>query len=124
MLLNGIKRQSQSYHPSRQPITYSVLADMCSVLKKGVFSKFMDTLMTTVCVVAYFGFLRCAEFTTKSSFDPSVNLCVSDLLFQDDHVILFLKQSKTDPFRKGLGIKLFKNNSCSCAELYDNLGIL
>jgi hypothetical protein len=33
----------------------------------------------TVCTVAFFGFLRCGEFTIKSSFEPSTNLCVSDL---------------------------------------------
>ncbi|XP_061183870.1 uncharacterized protein LOC133192043 [Saccostrea echinata] len=114
MLLSGIKRQSQSYHPSRQPITYNVLQDMCSVLQKGVNSKYTDTLMTTVCVVAFFGFLRCAEFTCKAAFNPHVNLCVSDVQFYNDHVVLFLKQSKTYPFRKGLGIKLFKNNSVLC----------
>lgn len=114
MLLNGIKRQSQSFQPSRQPITFPVLTDLCNILQNGVFSKYMDTLMTTVCVVAFFGFLRCAEFTCKTSFDPFVNLCLNDVQFYNDHAVLFLKQSKTDPFRKGVAIKLFKNHTKLC----------
>lgn len=114
MLLNDIKRQSQSFRPSRQPITFPVLTDLCHVLQNGVFSKYMDMLMTTVCVVAFFGFLRCAEFTCTTSFDPYVNLCITDVQFYNDHAVLFLKQSKTDPFRKGVAIKLFKNHTNLC----------
>lgn len=74
----------------------------------------MDTLMTTVCVVAFFGFLRSAEFTCKTSLDPFVNLCLNDVQFYNDHAVLFLKQSKIDPFRKGVAIKLFKNHTNLC----------
>lgn len=63
------------------------------------------------CVVAFFGFPRCAEFTCKSSFDPECNLCFSDLAMHDNHAVLTLKQSKTDPFRKGIDIKLFRTKS-------------
>jgi hypothetical protein len=38
-------------------------------------------------------------------FDPAVNLCAGDISFFTDYVILRLKESKTDPFRKGIDIK-------------------
>jgi hypothetical protein len=41
-------------------------------------------------------------------FDTAVNLCVEDISLFTDYVILRLKESKTDPFRKGIDIKLFK----------------
>ena len=47
-------------------------------------------------------------------FDPITNLCVSDIMFTLDHAILRLKQSKTDPFRKGIEIKLFKTDNIIC----------
>ncbi|XP_078332529.1 uncharacterized protein LOC111130663 isoform X2 [Crassostrea virginica] len=114
MLLNGIKRQHRSSRPSRKPITTNILLDLVTTLQKGMFSPYSDLLISTVCVVAFFGFLRCAEFTCKSSFDPESNLCLSDLMVHKDHAVLTLKQSKTDPFRRGIGIKLFRNNATLC----------
>jgi hypothetical protein len=35
-------------------------------------------------------------------FDTAVNLCVEDISLFTDYVILRLKESKTDPFRKGI----------------------
>lgn len=60
--------------------------------------------------------MRCGEFTVLKAkqFDPSVNLCLGDILFHEDLVILKLKQSKTDPFRKGINIQLHKVQSCVC----------
>lgn len=37
LLLNGIKRQIQSFKPSRQPITFPVLSDLCNILQKEFF---------------------------------------------------------------------------------------
>lgn len=56
--------------------------------------------MTTVCEVAFFSFLRCADFIHK---------CCA---IYNDHSVPFLKQSKTDPFREKVVIKLFKKLIC------------
>ena len=52
----------------------------------------------------FFGFLRAGEFTvrTDSSFDPEAHLCYSE----DNSSIPTIKQSKTDPFRKGVNLFL------------------
>ena len=63
--------------------------------------------METVCIVAFFAFLRCGEFTCKTVFEYEHNLCIGDINFHDEYAILKLKQSKSDPFRKGVDIKLF-----------------
>jgi hypothetical protein len=47
-------------------------------------------------------------------FDPAVNLCVEDISLFTDYVILRLKESKTDPFRKGIDIKLLKIDGSIC----------
>lgn len=57
--------------------------------------------------LAYFGFLRSAEFTVPSlsAFNPDIHLTVDDIAV-DSHTSpsclqLTIKASKTDPFRKG-----------------------
>ncbi|MEW8548786.1 MAG: hypothetical protein AB2693_35245 [Candidatus Thiodiazotropha sp.] len=97
----------------RQPITATLLDKMCSVLEMGYLTPYTDSLLVAVCVTAFFGFLRCAEFTVTSDkeFDPQFNLCLGDLTFLDTHAELLLKASKTDPFRQGIIIQLFKNNT-------------
>ena len=69
----------------------------------------------TACIVAFFGFLRCGEFTCKQTFDPSSNLTVNDITsISAEQVTVRLKASKTDVFRKGVIIKLFKTDKNIC----------
>ena len=64
-------------------------------------------------------FLRCGKFTVRnaSDFDVTVNLCISDVLFYNDYAVLKLKESKTDPFRRGICIQLHKINHSICLFL-------
>ena len=73
-------------------------------------------MLRTACIVAFYGFLRCGEFTVSkaSQFDPHINLCIEDVVFHTDLVVLKLKQSKTDPFRKGINIQLHKLGQLIC----------
>lgn len=81
---------------------------MLTSIQQGNFTHFANVLMSTLCVVAFFGFLRCAKFTCKSSFDTECSLCFNDLAMHYNHAVLKLKQSKTDRFRKGIDIRLFR----------------
>jgi len=116
LILNSVKRLQGSHTRTRLPITFPVLNQICQRLRKGVFNEYVDCLIETVCIIAFFAFLRCGEFTVVNSykFDPSIHLCLSDVIFQSDYVILRLKESKTDPFRKGIDIKLFEINNVIC----------
>ncbi|XP_048258583.1 uncharacterized protein LOC125384145 [Haliotis rufescens] len=69
-----------------------------------------------MCTVAFFGFLRCGEFTCSVSFDADVNLCVQDVIcdYNRNRCILTLKTSKTNPFRLGVAISLFATNKPAC----------
>ena len=91
---------------------------MCSLLRKGVFDLFTDRLLEAACVMAFFGFLRCGEFTVMDQFDPSSNLCLDDVQICKDCVFVTLKKSKTDPFRYGVTIPLFRNNSFLCPSCF------
>ena len=71
-------------------------------------------------LLGFFGFLRSGEFTVPndSSFDPGCQLTPQDVAVDCRQcprmVRVFLKQSKTDPFRKGVTIFLGRSNSALC----------
>ena len=59
--------------------------------------------------------MRCAEFTCRNEFNPSDNLCIGDVEFVSDTCVhIVLKTSKTDVFREGVTIKLFKLDGDIC----------
>ena len=82
-----------------------------------------DILLEATCVMAYFGFLRCGEFTILHSFDPECNVCMEDVHFHNDRVTLHLKASKTDPFREGVDIHLFSSGASVCPVISLNFEI-
>ena len=70
--------------------------------------------------MGFFGFMRAGEFTVKSQsdFDPSVSLNTSDISVDScEHpstVRVFLRQSKTDPFRQDVSIYFGKTQGDLC----------
>ena len=73
------------------------------------------------CNLAYFGFLRSAEFTVPNlaSYVPALHLGVADVAV-DSHsspscLRLRIRASKTDPFRKGCFLHIGKGESPLCA---------
>ena len=55
---------------------------------------------------------RCSEITaSQQGFNSSINVCLNDVPFRDSYVELQLKTSKTDRYRRGVTIKLFKNET-------------
>ncbi|CAC5415268.1 unnamed protein product [Mytilus coruscus] len=75
-----------------------------NVINASDFHLFTDASSTVgygACVLAFYGFLRCNEFTCRTVFDPDSNLCVSDINFvSESEVNVNLKASKTDIFRQ------------------------
>ena len=68
--------------------------------------------MWAACCTPFFGFLRCSDFTVPSSygFEPVTHLSVKDIALDNKTspslVRINIKQSKTDPFRKGFHLFL------------------
>ena len=59
--------------------------------------------------VAFFGLVRCSEYTSANrfTFDPASTLLFSDVFFNNNYtVMLQIKASKTDPFRNGVSIRI------------------
>nr|XP_009304434.1 proline and serine-rich protein 1-like [Danio rerio] len=108
LLIKGIQKTRPPLPDTRLPITHNILAKCISTLRKGYFSFHTDHTLDAMFILAFFGFLRCSEFTVTSKFDPSIHPTIADLTLIDEETIAFLiKQSKTDQSRKGHYIYIF-----------------
>jgi hypothetical protein len=115
LLCRGLKKSQPLSKNLRQPFTGVMLLKLSMCLRNGLFGQYLDTLLEAACMLAFFGFLRCGEFTTVTEqFDPNLNLCLGDVLLTNNCVHISIKVSKTDPFRKGCSIQLFHNGSPLC----------
>ena len=77
-------------------------------------------MLWAACCLAFFGFLRVGEIVTPSDteFDPGANLGVGDLTVDQvaapTIIRVSIKQSKTDPFQRGVDLFLGKSGSDLC----------
>lgn len=113
-IIRAIKRSQIPSSKPRLPIDIKVIVQICDLLHKGVFSPTLDVTLECMCLLAFFGFLRCSEFTVRSITNQSQCLRIRDITFSPDNsmFILNLAASKTDPFRNGVQILFFKNDKC------------
>lgn len=114
-IMTGVKKSGDNLSNQKLPITYDVLCRLNYHFSSVIVNKHMDFTLMTTCIVAFFGFLRCGEFTCKQTFDPSSNLTVNDITtISSEQVTVRFKASKTDVFQKGVIIKLFKTDKTIC----------
>ena len=96
------------------PITLEILQKMYPIVSTFHGAQVLWAAMT----LAFFGCLRSAELTVQKHFDPLVHLCVSDVTIHNDanppYVIVTIKCSKTDTFRKGLHVYLGCTEHIDC----------
>ena len=117
-VLRGIKRTQGDSSSLRLPIT----DDLMMVIFRALDLTHPDHCMFwAACNLAYFGFLRSAEFTVPNlaSYVPAIHLGVADVAV-DSHLSpsclrLRIKASKTDPFRKGCFLHIGKGEFPLCA---------
>ena len=97
---------------ARLPITGPLL----DVIHQSLSSpSFDDIMFWVVCCLAFFGFLRVAEFTCPSAFDSTIHLTATDVSIDPTSTIhLWLKSSKTDPFRQGFMIHIGSSGKPIC----------
>lgn len=114
-LLRGIKRHQGANRPQRQPVT----AELMTVLQRSLdFANPDHVMLWAACCMGFFGFLRAGEFTVNSTFNPALHLMTEDL--QVDSAVnphslrVFIKCSKTDPFRQGVFIYLGRGSASIC----------
>ncbi|KAL9977940.1 hypothetical protein ACROYT_G015405 [Oculina patagonica] len=117
-VIRGIKRTQGSSEAQRLLITNDILM----IIFRSLDLSMPDHCMFwAACNLAYFGFLRSAEFTVPSlaSFSSALHLSVQDISVDSDTdpscLRVRIKASKTDPFRKGCFIHIGKGNYPLCA---------
>ena len=117
-VLRGITRTQGDASRLCLPVTDDILA----VTFKALDLKIPDHCMFwAACNLAYFGFLRYAEFTVPNmpSYSPAIHLGLADIAF-DFHsspscLRIRIKASKTDPFHKGCLVYMGKGDFPLCA---------
>ncbi len=113
MVLKGIKKEKAKTNPPRVrlPITIDIMSRIKEVLAQAP-GDHNNIVLWAACCLAFFGFLRSSEFTVPSQtgYDPCVHLSFADIALnsiQNPSLIqVTIKQSKTDPFRKGVTLSL------------------
>ena len=109
-ILKAVKR-SQCNVPSglRLPITFNVLLDICTTLSRGLHSPSVDLMLKCIFTVAFYGFLRCGEFTVNNTSTSYIQASDVELASDLSQLTLLLRSSKTDPFSKGVPILIFNS---------------
>ena len=120
-VVRGIRKVQALEKPTqlRLPVTIDIMLKIKAVLSRNP-HKYHNIMMWAVCCIAFFGFLRCSEFTVPNhdSYDPDANLSYDDVAVDNRTcptlLTLKLKQSKTDPFRAGVTLTLGKTDKEVC----------
>ena len=102
LLIRAIKGvKSISVRPKRVPIPMDLLRSLKKNLRKTPHLDADKLMLWAAFTTAFFGFLRSSEFCSMSrnSFVPDCTPLVRDISCVGTNVFLFLKTSKTDPFR-------------------------
>ncbi|CAG2203843.1 unnamed protein product [Mytilus edulis] len=113
VILRGIKKSQNNVVQERLPITSSILNKLCALLSKGIFSPVLDLMFQCAFKMAFFGFLRCGEFTCRSYNDNSCTVLLQDITVDPtkQFFIFRLRSSKRDPFRQGVNITIYENDT-------------
>ena len=121
-VLRGAKREEASRGSGsreRLPISPSILRRIKAVWEGNGHDPDITMLWAAACL-GFFGFLRSGEMTvpTDSSYDPAVHLSRNDVAVDNAQkpavLRVTIKQSKTDPFRKGIDLFLGKTATDLC----------
>ena len=130
-ILKGIKvdQGKQGRATKRKlPITPRILRRFRAQWSR-VGKDYEETLLWATATVCFFGFMRAGELMMdkKTGFDPTQHLALADIatddLSQPTMVQITIKQSKTDPFRRGVDIVLGAtgNDLCPVKASFDYL---
>ena len=112
-VIRGIKRSQNNVNKQRLPIDMRVLRQICDLLHAGRYSPVIDKTLECMCLLAFYGFLRCGEFTVRNVNSAQQFLRVRDVQLASNRSMFYLslQSSKTDPFRYGVQIPFFKTSS-------------
>ncbi len=120
--LQGVKRaeaEAGTEKQERLPISPNILRTIKRVWEEAP-PHSDKTMLWAACCLGFLGLLRTGEMTAPSerTFDPSCHLSVQDIAVDNPEntqvLRVTIKQSKTDPFRKGIDLYLGKTAADLC----------
>ena len=122
LVMRGVKRAEAEKGVTareRLPISPGILSQL-----KGVWSSSGHThdtkMIWAACTLCFFAFLRAGEMTVPNNqaFDESAHLSITDVAVDDASnpsvLQIRIKQSKTDPFRRGVDLYVGKTSTAIC----------
>jgi len=120
-VLRGILRCQGASRALRQPVSPQLLLAIKPLLRSWL-SEHDFVMIWAAFTLAYFGFLRCSEFTCPSvgSFNPHFHLARDDIGFHPSfhnprYMRVVIKASKTDTFRQGSVLTIASSSRELCA---------
>ena len=109
-ILKAIKRTQVNVTSGlRLPITFNVLIDLCNIISRGFQSPFIDIMLKCIYTLAFYGFMRCGEFTVNNNSTSYIQASDVEVASDLSQFTLLLRSSKTDPFGKGVPITIFNS---------------
>ncbi|XP_077986282.1 uncharacterized protein LOC144440778 [Glandiceps talaboti] len=119
LAMRSVKRFQGPDSKQKLAITFDILVKLQPLYDV---SRPIDLILWTAMVTAFFGLFRSGELVVKQlPFQPTVHLTVNDVSFtgttkpMHSVAIIHLKQSKCDPFRKGVDVVVGCSGSSICA---------
>ena len=117
LVCRGIRRmQGEASCRTRLPITINILCTLKMQLRSSDnYSPAEKHLLWAAFTLAFYGFLRASELTSSSQTEfspPGLHWC--NITAQPSILTITLRQSKTDPFRRGHSISISATNSSTC----------
>ena len=105
LVCRGLRRCQTTPERKRLPITIDILKNLKSQLRLSNYTVGEQRMLWSSFTLSFYGFLRASE---------CLSLTWSDITIAEDHVLVELRQSKTDPFRRGQSVHIFSTNSSTC----------
>lgn len=102
-LLESSKRINGKPVHKKDPVNSQMLIDLCNMFENS--KDLMVIRDLTMILFGYAGFLR---------FDELSSLCFRDVKIFEDHISIFIANSKTDQYRQGNEILVSKGSSTAC----------
>ena len=116
-VLRGIRRYkaAQSNRPPKKPITVVLLVSLFRFTSLS-YSPHDAAMLHVAMSFAFFGMLRVSEYTVARSFQfsPNSTLLCRDVSLVGDCIHIYIKSSKTDPFRSGVTIRVGRSRGRCC----------